>query len=134
MNQGHTCRLGLLHAGKPPRFSLDQQLSFIRRLHPGEDLHQGAFACTVLPDESHYFSLANLQIHTRERDHTREALRHPPYFQETVSHYLPSFSFKSFQKASTLSLRIMRAGMSMSLFSGMTESSPVAKACNTLID
>ena len=64
-------RLG--DGGDGYRFSFKRNGSRVGWMDAGDNLHQGAFACAVLPNDSDYFAEEKGRVHVVERVHPREA-------------------------------------------------------------
>jgi hypothetical protein len=58
------------------RDAVDQNLSLIRRVDPGQDFHQCALAGAVLADQPEHLAGVDMQAHILERDDSRKGLRH----------------------------------------------------------
>ena len=126
--------------------SVHEDLAAVGRLHPGEDFHERALSRAVLADEREDLAPAEAEVDLVERPDAGKSLGDLSNLEQGRGGFafaghgayspppFPSFAFRSFQKPSTLSLRIWRAGTWMNLFSGMTLLSPPTIALSTTID
>jgi hypothetical protein len=56
------------------RLTIEDDLAAIRLIDPGEDLHQGALAGAVLPDQPEDFAGMDFEANVLQGEHAGEAL------------------------------------------------------------
>ena len=86
MNEGDTQPESLFYGLQGRWNPVYPNLTAVAGLHPGEDLHQGALARTVLTDDGDNFAAAHGQAHALERPHAGERLGQRTGFQQDRGH------------------------------------------------